>query len=198
MNPSASSSAACATGSASDAPLTSLHVENPFASTTGLRSKFGSTNPIANPQLRVFVGGARDNQGVTVAVCEPSQAMSSCLDSVRATLPGLDDKAMPQILRDIETVSRQVQSVMLDVVAEVDARGIAAREGFGTTRRPLSAMLWLSSAEARTRVEQAEMVGLRRAMTGQTLAPQLPATAAALAVGEIGTGQLKVITVPWP
>ncbi|MGH3996116.1 MAG: DUF222 domain-containing protein, partial [Pseudonocardiaceae bacterium] len=92
---------------------------------------------------------------MTVAVCEPLQAMSSCLDSVREMLLGLDDKAMTQILRDIETVSRKMQSVMLDVVAEVDAQGIAAREGFGTTRRLLAAMLRLSSAEARSRVEQA-------------------------------------------
>ena len=38
------------------------------------------------------------------------------------------------------------------------------------------------------------MVGPRRAMTGQSLPPRLPATAAALAAGAIGTGQLKVIT----
>jgi uncharacterized protein DUF222 len=103
---------------------------------------------------------------VTVAVCEPMQAMSSCLDSVRASLLGLDDNVMVQTLRDIETVSRQVQSVLLDVVAEVDSRGIAAREGFGTTRWLLSATLRVSAAEARTRVEQAAMVGPRRAMTG--------------------------------
>ena len=131
---------------------------------------------------------------MTVAVCEPMQAMSSCLDSVRASLLGLDDNAMVQTLRDIETVSRQVQSVLLDVVAEVDSRGIAAREGFGTTRRLLSATLRVSAAEARTRVEQAAMVGPRRAMTGQALEPRLPATATALAAGEIGAGQLRVIT----
>ncbi len=38
------------------------------------------------------------------------------------------------------------------------------------------------------------MVGSRRTITGETLAPRLPATAAVLAAGEIGTGQLRVIT----
>jgi hypothetical protein len=38
------------------------------------------------------------------------------------------------------------------------------------------------------------MVGARQALTGQTLTPRLPATAAALAVGEIALGQLRVIT----
>lgn len=38
------------------------------------------------------------------------------------------------------------------------------------------------------------MVGTRRGLTGESLEPQLPATAAALAAGQIGVGQLRVIT----
>jgi hypothetical protein len=131
---------------------------------------------------------------VTVAVCETVAAMSSCLDNVRETLGGLDDNGIAQTLRDIEKLSRQTQSVMLKVVAEIDARGIAVREGFSTTQRLLAGMLQLSAAEARTRVEHAAMVGTRRTITGATLTPRLPATAAALAAGQIGTGQLRVIT----
>ncbi len=125
---------------------------------------------------------------------EPTQVMSSCLDSLRAMLTGLDDQGIGQALREIEAVSRTMQSVMLDVVAEVESRGIAVREGFGTTRRMLAAMLRLSAAEARARVEHAALVGTRRTLTGETLPPQLPETAAALAAGEIGVGQLRVIT----
>ena len=131
---------------------------------------------------------------MTAAVREPVQEMSSCLDSLRATLCGLDDKGIAQMLREIEVVSRKTQSVLLDAVTEADARGIAAREGFGTTQRLLAAMLRLSAAEARTRVEHAAAVGTRHTITGETLAPRLPATAAALAAGEIGAGQLRVIT----
>ncbi|MGH3773302.1 MAG: DUF222 domain-containing protein [Pseudonocardiaceae bacterium] len=83
---------------------------------------------------------------------------------------------------------------MLELVAEADARAIAAREGFGSTQRLLAGMLRLSAAEARMRVEHAAMVGTRRTITGGTLSPRLPATAAALAAGEIGAGQLRVIT----
>ncbi|MGH3574822.1 MAG: DUF222 domain-containing protein, partial [Pseudonocardiaceae bacterium] len=131
---------------------------------------------------------------MTVAVCEPVAAMSSCLDNVRETVGGLDDKGIAQTLRDIEKLSRQTQSVMLEVVAEIDARGIAVRDGFSTTQRLVAGMLQLSAAEARMRVEHAAMVGTRRTITGETLAPRLPATAAALAAGEIGAGQLRVIT----
>jgi Domain of unknown function (DUF222) len=97
-------------------------------------------------------------------------------------------------LRDIEALSRRAHAVMLELVAEVDSRGIAAWEGFGSTQRLLAGMLQLSAAEARMRVGHAAMVSTRRTMTGETLPARLPATAAALAAGEIGIGQLRVIT----
>jgi len=131
---------------------------------------------------------------MTVAVREPVQVMSSCLDSVRGSLSGLDDEGIVQALREIEELSRRTQSVMLDLVAEADARGIAARDGFGSTARLLAGVLRLSAAEARTRCEHAAMVGIRRTLTGEALPPRLPETAAALAAGEIGAGQLRVIT----
>jgi len=131
---------------------------------------------------------------VTVALCEPVAAMSECLDRVRGTLSGLDDQGITQTLREVETLSRRTQALMLQLVAEVDSRGIATREGFGTTARLLAGMFQLSAGEARTRVEHAVLVGARRTITGETLPPRLPATAAALAAGEIGTGQLRVIT----
>jgi hypothetical protein len=131
---------------------------------------------------------------VTVAVCQPVHVVSSCLDDLRGGLGGVDDLGIVDTLREIEEISRRAQSAMLEVVAEADARGIAARQGFGSTPRLLTATLRLSAADARTRTEQAAMVGPRRTMTGQVLAPQLPVTAAALAAGEIGAGQLRVIT----
>jgi hypothetical protein len=97
-------------------------------------------------------------------------------------------------LRDIEAHLRKTHSVMLELVAEAESRRIAAHSGFGSTARLLVDMLQLSAAEARTRAEHASMVGSRRALTGEILQPQLPATAAALAAGQIGIGQLRVIS----
>jgi uncharacterized protein DUF222 len=127
-------------------------------------------------------------------VLDPVAAVSRCLDDLRTTLSGLDDKGITQTLRDIEALLRATQSVMLDVVAEAEGRGIAVREGFASTAGLVAAMLHLSAAEARTRVEHAAMVGTRRAITGETLAPKLPATSAAFAAGEIGSGQLRVFS----
>src|SRR5436305_10822709 len=96
---------------------------------------------------------------------------------------GLDDEGIVRALRDIETHLRQTQSAMLDLVAEAESRGIAARGGFGGTARLLAEMFQLSAAEARQRVEHAALVGTRRTLTGDTLPPKAPATAAALAAG---------------
>ncbi|MBV9160801.1 MAG: DUF222 domain-containing protein [Pseudonocardiales bacterium] len=116
---------------------------------------------------------------MTVALGEPVAAMSDCLDRVRGTLGGLDDQGITQTLRDIETLSRRTQALMLQLVAEADSRGIAVREGFGTTARLLAGMFQLSAGEVRTRVEHAALVGTRRTITGETLSARLPATAAA-------------------
>lgn len=107
---------------------------------------------------------------------------------------GLDDEAISQTLREIETISRKTQSVMLDLVAELESRGIATAAGFGNTAKLLAGLFQLSAAEARQRVEHAAAVGSRHRLTGQNLPPKLPATAAAFAAGEIGAGQLRVIT----
>ena len=86
--------------------------------------------------------------------------MSDSFDTLRETLSGLDDKEITQALRDIEALSRRIHALMLDLVADIDSRGIAGRAGFGTTARLMTAMLHLSAGEARARVEQASMVGV--------------------------------------
>jgi hypothetical protein len=121
------------------------------------------------------------------------RTVSNCLDTVRSALRDVDDNQIVQVLHDIECVSRQAMSVMFDVIAEIESRGLAAREGFGSTARLVGAMLRLSAGEARMRTEQARLVGLRRSVIGEPLPAQLPATAAALTEGRIGTGQLRVI-----
>jgi hypothetical protein len=92
-------------------------------------------------------------------VGEPAQALSDGLADLRETLSGLEDKALIQALRHIEVISRKTQSVMLDLVAEIDSRGIAGPAGFGTTQRMLAGILHLSAGEARMRVEHATLVG---------------------------------------
>src|SRR2546421_4500278 len=131
---------------------------------------------------------------MSVALAEPVDVLSSGVASLRGMVSGLDDEGIVQALRDIETHLRQTQSVMLDLVAEAESRGIAAQEGFGGTARLLAGMLQLSAAEARMRVEHAAPVGARRTLTGDALPPQAPATPAPLAAGHLRIGQLRGIS----
>ncbi len=120
--------------------------------------------------------------------------MVACLDQWRHTIVECDDAGFPDQIRNIESVSRMVYSVMLQAVAELESRNIATTAGFRNTKQLLAGMLNLSPTEAGTRVTHAGQLASRRTLTGEVLAPLLPNTAAALAAGEIGPGQVRVIT----
>ncbi|HVE97229.1 MAG TPA: DUF222 domain-containing protein [Pseudonocardiaceae bacterium] len=55
----------------------------------------------------------------------------------------------------------------------------------------LAGVLNLSKGEAKARAEQAGLLAPRRSLTGQTLPPMLPATAAELAAGAIGPTHVR-------
>ena len=122
------------------------------------------------------------------------QAMAACLDQWRAGIVGCDDAGLRDQVRDLEAASRMLHAVMLEAVAELEARNLAATTGFGTTKRLLAGMLHLSATEAGMRVTHATQLAARRTLSGEVLPPVLPNTAAALAAGEIGLGQVRVIT----
>lgn len=124
---------------------------------------------------------------------DPLQSVPDGLRQLRETIPVLADRQLQDRVRAVESLSRQVHAVGLELVAELQARNVAAGAGFGSTRRLLAGMLGLSRAEARTRVAHAEQVAPRRTLGGAPLPPRCPATAAGLAAGEVGAGQLRII-----
>jgi hypothetical protein len=131
---------------------------------------------------------------VIETLLDPRQAMVACLDQWRRLIVDCADVELPDQVRDIESVSRMAYSVMLDAVAELDSRNVAVTAGFRNTKQLLAGMLNLSPTEAGTRVTHATQLSARRALTGDVLAPLLSNTATALAAGEIGPGQVRVIT----
>jgi hypothetical protein len=124
------------------------------------------------------------------------RAMAACLAQWRQSIIDCADVGLPEHVRDIESVSRIVYSVMLDAVAELESRNVAVTAGFRNTKQLLAGMLNLSPTEAGARVAHAAQLASRRALTGEVLAPVLPQTARALAAGEIGPAQVRVITEP--
>lgn len=140
-----------------------------------------------------IVSGGVDDGDVLDTRLDPRQTIIACLTQWRQSIGDCADTRLPDQIRDIETVSRMLHAVMLETVAELDSRNLAATTGFGTTKRLLAGMLQLSATEAGTRVTHATQLTARRTLSGEVLPPVLPSTAAALAAGEIGVGQVRGI-----
>ena len=86
---------------------------------------------------------------------------------MRSSLSGLDNGAILDLIRGIESASWMVHSVMLDALAEVDSRRLAAQAGFRGTAALVGELVHLSRTEARLRAEQATKLGARRALVLQ-------------------------------
>ncbi len=125
--------------------------------------------------------------------CDELQAALAGVDALRESIPSMRGQELLDAVCGIEVLTRKTHAAMLELVAGLDATKVAPEQGFVTTWRLLSAMLDLSAGQARARVRDAEQLASRRTLTGEVLPAHLPATAAALASGAIGTGQLKVI-----
>src|SRR6185503_6905377 len=74
----------------------------------------------------------------------------------------------------------------LSVLAELNARNVPGQLGLRRLADLIAAQVRCTRTEARRRARAVERFGARRALTGETLKPQYPATAGALGKGEIG------------
>jgi len=119
------------------------------------------------------------------------------LDAAVSAVCGLsfDVLTTPERLRALERLERVARR--LPVPGHVLITGLleqaSEEELGGKLRAVLADRLRITSAEAGRRIGEAEELGARRAMSGEPLAPQLAATAAAQRDGLIGQGHLKVI-----
>lgn len=64
--------------------------------------------------------------------------MVAGLGQWRRAIVDCDDAGLQDQVRDIESVSRMLYSVMLETVAELDSRDIAATAGFRNTKQLLA------------------------------------------------------------
>ncbi len=101
----------------------------------------------------------------------------------------------PERLRALERLERAARRLRAPQHALINQlRAQASPEELGdTVRSALADRLRITKAEASRRVEEAADLGERRALTGEPLVPQLPATAAAQRDGLIGEGHVQVI-----
>ncbi|MDQ3989613.1 MAG: HNH endonuclease [Actinomycetota bacterium] len=95
--------------------------------------------------------------------------------------------------RELERLSRKVLAAQVELDAAVADAGLCGEHGYATTRAMLAEVHRLAPREATARQARCEQLATRRSLTGEVLPPRLPATAAALAEGAIGTGHVEVI-----
>lgn len=103
-----------------------------------------------------------------------------------------DDELLAE-LRALEIRMHSTWAEMLAVVAEVDSRGIAGAQGYGTTVELVRALARVPRSEARARVSAASEVLPGRGLDGTPVPPVLPQSAAAVAEGVIGAADVAVI-----
>jgi hypothetical protein len=95
-------------------------------------------------------------------------------------------------LEHLERMTRQLRAPQHELINQLDAQAGEEELG-GKLRSALADRLRITKAEAGRRIDEAADLGERRALTGEPLAPQLAATAAAQRQGLIGDGHVRVI-----
>ncbi len=92
------------------------------------------------------------------------------------------DRDLLDEVREVVALRAQVDALLLDAIAEVDARGLARSRGATSTRA------WLRSAHLIAPYEAAKLVS-----TAKALRTELPAVAEALGTGSVSLAQAEVI-----
>ncbi|ORW44731.1 HNH endonuclease signature motif containing protein [Mycobacterium paraense] len=95
-------------------------------------------------------------------------------------------------LERLENVARRLRAPQHGLINQLEAQASKAELG-GTLRSALADRLHITKTEAARRIEEAQDLGERRALTGEPLAPTLAATAAGQRQGLIGDGHIKII-----
>jgi len=121
------------------------------------------------------------------------------LAAAQHELAGLDPTVLSRdelldLVEVLETNARRHTAVGCELIAELDGRGVAGELGYPSTGVLLAERLRIGRREAAGRVRVASDLGLRRAVTGETLEPRFPHVAAALAEGTISARHATVIT----
>ncbi|MGH3635173.1 HNH endonuclease signature motif containing protein [Mycobacterium sp.] len=123
-------------------------------------------------------------------------AVFDALDAAVARVGELDfDNYAPAVrlraLQRLETARRQQAVPGHDIIASLDKEDRA--DIGGPVHKVIADWLRISPAEARRRLRDARQLAPRTTLTGQTLPPELPATAEVWRAGELDEQHLRVI-----
>ncbi|MBB2993039.1 hypothetical protein FHR72_004546 [Mycolicibacterium iranicum] len=105
----------------------------------------------------------------------------------------LSHRELIGLLAEVTTVLRSVPALEHQILARLQAETEPHRLGESSWKRVLTTALRCSDRDARRRVDRAETLGPRQAISGEPLAPVWEATAAAQAAGVLGEEHVAVI-----
>jgi len=130
---------------------------------------------------------------VRVMLATPVQVAMTALRSAHESLAGCDldmltHRELLDVLDELETLSCQLPAQWHRALARLQTETTPKELGAKNWKDVLRIRWRISATEANRRLAEAEVLGPRRALTGQPLAPVLAATAAAQAAGRI-TGE---------
>jgi hypothetical protein len=132
---------------------------------------------------------------VVGSVSELETAVTSARKTVENDLWSCGSAQVAELLGTVHRLRAQVDSMELDLVREVDVRGIPAEVGAIDTRAYLTGALTMSPAEATVTVRLAEALGGRLADTGEALAEGAICRERAKAIVEVVAGLPPVASV---
>jgi hypothetical protein len=132
--------------------------------------------------------------GDTGTVANALSQLATAVDALtNLNLAQLHRDDLLTLLRGLETQRRRLPVLDHALIGELDQRGIAGELAARNTRSLLRDLLRLSPGQAKARYDAAVDLGPRRGLTGEALAPLLPAVAAAQAAGSISPAHARVI-----
>ena len=126
--------------------------------------------------------------------------VSSAVEAIKSQLAALGDacdelphRELVGLLAELTAVVWSIPAVEHRILNRLTAETEPGALGESSWKKVLSTALRVSSKDAKRRLDQAEVLGPRRAMTGEPLAPWWEATAAAQAAGAIGGEHVEII-----
>ncbi len=125
-----------------------------------------------------------------------SEAVGAIVEQIGVLSKAADElshRELVGLLAELTTVLRSVPALEHKVLARLIEETEPHRLGESSWKGVLTTSLRVSGAEAGRRLRRAKMLGPRRAMTGQPLAPVWEATAAAQAQGVLDDEYITVI-----
>ncbi|MDN5918645.1 MAG: HNH endonuclease [Pseudonocardia sp.] len=131
---------------------------------------------------------------MSAALATAHRLLQEAVDALSEAAGALaTDDDLLAVLSEAEGVTRRLDRITVDTVADLEQRGTFPARGYKSATGALSDLLRWERGEARQRTVTAEHVHPRTGLDGTTMPARLPATATVFAAGEVGSRHVAVI-----